>query len=40
VFVAGSTGQTGKQVVKALRAQGISVVAGARVRTAQSCSYA
>jgi nucleoside-diphosphate-sugar epimerase len=32
VFVAGATGLTGKQVVAVLRAQGIEVVAGVRVR--------
>jgi hypothetical protein len=31
VFVAGATGQTGKQLVAVLRARGINVVAGVRV---------
>ena len=39
VFVAGSTGQTGKQVVAALRAQKIAVVAGVRVRSRPACQY-
>lgn len=32
VFVAGSTGNTGKRIVAALRSRGIPVVAGVRVR--------
>ena len=39
VFVAGSTGATGRQVVTALRAKGISVIAGVRVRSDTSAFF-